>query len=155
MSADVSGSGGQQPDDQGKGERQALYLAYRAMPVDESGGRMTQGAAAKLAGVDTATVSRWKKASPQFAAKEGAAARDGVGQAKKLAKAGAWALLGTAIFQLAALLRDAETPAGVRASVALKILEWNGAPDPVEIEVSGDPWGALLQQLRETGEANG
>jgi hypothetical protein len=154
MSTDVNGSGGagqgtDQGTDQGKGERQALYLAYRAMPVDEGGRRMTQAAAAKLAGVESATVSRWKKDSSQFAAKDREAARDGIGQARKLAKAGAWSLLSTAIYQLAVLLRDTETPPQVRAQVAMKVMDWNGAPEPVEIEVSGDPWGALLKRLAE------
>ena len=92
--------------EQDKEQRQALYLAYRAMTVDEQGRRMTQAAAAKLAGVSSDSVSRWKRESEQFRAKEQEAREYGVGQARKLAKSGVWALLGTAIFQLAALLRD-------------------------------------------------
>jgi hypothetical protein len=29
------------------------------------------------------------------------------------------------------------------------MLEYAGAAEPVEIEVSGDPWGALLKRLAE------
>jgi hypothetical protein len=101
--------------EQDKEQRQALYLAYRAMTVDEQGRRMTQAAAAKLAGVSSDSVSRWKREGEQFRAKEQEAREYGVGQARKLAKSGVWALLGTAIFQLAALLRDKETPPQVKA----------------------------------------
>jgi hypothetical protein len=135
--------------EQDKEQRQALYLAYRAMTVDEQGRRMTQAAAAKLAGVSSDSVSRWKRESEQFRAKEQEAREYGVGQARKLAKSGVWSLLGTAIYQLASLLRDKETPPQVKASIGLKMLEYAGAAEPVEIEVSGDPWGALLKRLAE------
>jgi hypothetical protein len=115
-----------------KEQRQALYLAYRAMTVDEQGRRMTQAAAAKLAGVSSDSVSRWKREGEQFRAREQEAREYGVGQARKLAKSGVWALLGTAIFQLAALLRDKETPPQVKSSIALKMLEYAGAAEAVE-----------------------
>lgn len=151
---DSGGGQGAEAKETGKRERQTLYLAYRAMPVDEAGGRMTQGAAAKLAGVDTETVTRWKREDEQFRAKEMEARTSGIGQARKLAKAGAWSLLGTAIFQLATMLRDTETPHAVRANLIVKVLEWNGAPEAVEIEVSGDPWGAVLQRLAAAGNGD-
>ncbi len=89
MSVDAGGSGGgplAEAKETGKRERQTLYLAYRAMPVDEAGGRMTQVAAAKLAGVDSDTVTRWKREDEQFRAKEAEARTSGIGQARKLAE---------------------------------------------------------------------
>lgn len=135
-----------------KAERQALYLAYRAMPAHpESGKRMTQTAAAKLAGVDSSTVTRWKREDEQFRARESEVRREGIGRVTEQAKAGAAALLPTAIYTMAQIIRDKEANEHVRAQIAIKLMEWCGAGQPLQIEIGGDPWGAVLQELARVG----
>jgi hypothetical protein len=139
------------PEEPHKSERQALYLMYRGMPAHPTTGkRMTQAAAAALAGVDATTVSRWRQ-KPQFRAQDDRVRREGIARAREQAKAGASALLGSAVWVLAALLRDKDAPPNVRASVAVKIMEWVGVAEPVQVEVGGDPWGALLKELAASG----
>lgn len=135
-----------------KSERQILYLTYRGMPAHPTTNqRMTQTAAAKLAGVSSKTVIRWRREDPQFAARERQIKDEGISRARETAKAGASALIATSLYTLTHLLRKASTPEHVRASIAIKVLEWVGVSEPVQVELGGDPWGALLNQLIDLG----
>ena len=140
---DAGGEG--QGEAVGKGGRQALYLAYRSKPAGVEGGRMTQAAAAKLAGVDTATVSRWRRTDSDFRHRESETQRVGVDKARTLARAGAEVLLGSAIRQLAGLLESEDEQ--VRSQVAMKVLEWNGAATALEVDIKDDRWALLQKKL--------
>lgn len=135
-----------------KSERQILYLTYRGMPAHPTTNkRMTQTAAAALAGVDTNTVTRWRKTDAQFAARERQVRAEGISRARETAKAGASALITSSLYTLTQLLRKSTTPEHVRAHIAIKVLEWVGVSEPVQVELGGDPWGNLMNQLIDLG----
>lgn len=128
-----------------------LYLAYMSLPINPATGRaMTKAAAAALAGVDKRTVTRWEQ-DAGFRAAVAKAQNAGVEDHRATARAGGAALLASAIYVYAELLRDPQAPATVRAQLAIKILELMGAS---VVDVPGpagsDVWAGLLSRLAVT-----
>lgn len=129
-------------------DRQVLYLTYRGMPAHPiTGKRMTQAAAASLAGVGTSTVSRWRTSDPEFAAQDRQVRTEGIARARDTAKAGANALIASSIKTLGRLMDNPAVKDSVQARIAIRVLEWAGVAEAIQIELGGDRWGALIQRL--------
>lgn len=130
-------------------DNQRLYLTYRGLPTHpETGKRMTITAASALAGVTRQAVDKWRE-DERFKEAEKQAVKEGIAGVRQVAKAGVSALMDEAIMVAGRLLSSPDHK--VRAQVALKIMEWGGAPDPTTVNVQGDLWGGLLHKLAEAG----